>query len=555
MVPLYYGGITLHYAVSHDYLIQDDARLHLVWMQQWLHPEWFQDDPIASYYAAIQPVGFRAVYAIFAQIGLSPLIVAQILPLGLALVTTAYLFRVALLLLPIPLCGVLTTLILNQNIWLKDDLVSATPRAFVYPLFAAFLYYLLRRATVPCLVAIALQGLIYPQLVLVELVVLTLRLLRWHKGRVRIGGDRQQSWLWGLSVGLVAVILLAFSIGVTAEVGDLVTSEQMRAMPEFGLGGRRPYFGVAPLQFWFAGASGLRLPLFPPVIGVGLVLPFLLRHRLARPSAVLQQVRPDVTVLAQVLLSSVSLWAAAHLLFPTLYLPSRYSFYSLRIVLAIATGIVLTYTLDRGYHWLLEQRQARRLAQMRTQAQLGLALIGAIAIVAVPAIPVLFLDCHGWVLGDYPGLYRFLAQQPPTVRIGTLAQEGNNLPAFAHRSVLVSEEFALPYHPQFYNIMLERMSDSLEIQYSPDLDRVRHLIQKHDIDFWLLPLDFEQPETSLNQTWLVRSSIGDRVRRHVTALEAGMTPAIAPHIKRCTIFSEKNLMLLDAACMARLKSG
>ncbi len=550
MVPIYFGGVTLHYAVSHDYLIQDDARLHLVWMQQWLHPDWFPNDPIAAYYAAIQPVGFRAFYAACARMGISSLVVAKCLPLVLALVTTGYLFRIALLLLPVPLCGVLTTLMLNQNIWLKDDLVSATPRAFVYPLLAAFLYYLLRRATVPCLVAIALQGLIYPQVVLVELAVLTLRLMTWHKGIPTLSRDRHTYLLWGISFGLVVAMVLVFSTDVTEQVGSLVTVEQMRAMPEFGLGGRREYFGVGALQFWFAGASGLRLPLFPPVMGVGLALPVLLRYR----PGVIQQIRPDVAVLAQVVLGSVGLWAAAHLLFPGLYLPSRYTFYSLRMVMAIATGIVLTGGLDWGHRWFLDPEHGGHVATLKTKIQIRLASLLAIAIVAVPALPVLFLDGHGWVIGQYPGLYAFLAQQPPTVRIGSLVPEGNNLPAFAQRSVLVSAELAMPYHPQFYDAMLERMVDSLEIQYSPDPTIVRGLIQKHGVDFWLLDHEFKTADSLLQQTWLIHSSVGESAVRYATALEAGTTPAIAPDVKFCQVFSEKNLMLLDAHCMAKVTS-
>jgi len=66
--------------------------------------------------------------------------------------------------LPVPTAGFIATLLLNQSLWMKDDLVSATPRAFVYPLFLAFLYYL-RRSLLPVCVAIALLGLFYPHFV------------------------------------------------------------------------------------------------------------------------------------------------------------------------------------------------------------------------------------------------------------------------------------------------------------------------------------------------------------------------------------------------------
>jgi len=78
--------------------------------------------------------------------GINPLLLNKLLPPVLGVLTTGYCFGVCLEMLPLPGAGFTATLLLNQIIWMKDDLVSATPRAFAYPLFLAFLYYLLRRS-------------------------------------------------------------------------------------------------------------------------------------------------------------------------------------------------------------------------------------------------------------------------------------------------------------------------------------------------------------------------------------------------------------------------
>jgi hypothetical protein len=52
-VSLYFGIISLGYALSQDYLIQDDARLHIVWLQKFINPQLFNHDLIADYYQAI----------------------------------------------------------------------------------------------------------------------------------------------------------------------------------------------------------------------------------------------------------------------------------------------------------------------------------------------------------------------------------------------------------------------------------------------------------------------------------------------------------------------
>ncbi|MGJ3250237.1 MAG: hypothetical protein ACFE0J_03740 [Elainellaceae cyanobacterium] len=550
MAPLYYGLLAIQHAFSQRYVVQDDARIHIVWLQRFVDPQLFTHDVIADYYSAIQSVGFQWVYGLMAHIGITPLVFAKLLPLGLAIIATVYLFHVAHYLLPVPMSGVLVALIFNQNIWLKDDLVSATPRAFVYPLFAAFLYYLVRRSPLPCLMTIFLQGLFYPQLMLVEVGILTLRLIHW-KG-LSAKRSRQSTYaVWLGAIAIVGFMLLVFSSGVSNQVGDLVTAEQMKAMPEFQPEGRREYFGVHPIQFWFSGASGLRFPLFPPIIGIGVLLPWFAKAR----SPLAQHLTRDIRILGQCVIASLGLFGAAHLLFPTLYLPSRYTFYSLRVVMAIATGIVLTILLDRLRRWVLTQRQQYTRLPLYTSMKIWLMGLLAIAIVVVPAIPAWVIPCQGWVIGTTPSLYQFLAQQPNDTLIASLTAETNNIPAFAQRSVLVSEELALPYHPEFYTVMTQRIRDTLAVQYSPDLSTVQSLLNTYGIDYLIVDRDFQQPLYLSRQHWLLNSSIRAEVRQVKARLEQGQLPAIAPLLGHCSVFAEKNLIALDAACITRIKSN
>jgi len=67
--------------------------------------------------------------------GINPPFVNKLLPTVLGPLQPAT-FGVCLE-LPVPTAGFIATLLLNQSLWMKDDLVSA-PRAFVYPLFLAF---------------------------------------------------------------------------------------------------------------------------------------------------------------------------------------------------------------------------------------------------------------------------------------------------------------------------------------------------------------------------------------------------------------------------------
>jgi hypothetical protein len=533
-VPVYFGLISLHHALSQDFIIQDDARLHIVWLQQFVDPDLFPNDVIAHYYQTIQASGFKGLYWLIAKLGIEPLQLAKLLPMPLALVTTSYLFQFSLHLLPHPASAFLITLLLNQNIWFKDDLISATPRAFIYPLLAAFLYYLTQRRFLLCLILIGLTGLFYPQMVLVEL-----GMLAWRKIK------------WGLAGLIVAVLVIwPYQQSVAQEFGQILSAAEMQQMPEFGPNGRREYFGVDPISFVFRGASGLRLPLFPPILWIGVALPFLKRRLVARISP---QIRWPVELLVELLvelsLVSVALFLLAHLLFPRLYLPSRYTFYSFRVVMAVAAGIVLFLALEAGEHW-----RRRVEPNFSNRIKVGLVAMLLAIITIVPAVPALFLSGQGWIIGTQPNLYRFLARQPKATLIASLAPETDNLPAFCQRSVLVSRELALAYHPAFYQTMQQRILDLIQAQYGPNLSETQTILQRYGIDFLILDQQFAEPNYLTQQDWLIHSSFQSAVLETISRLRQGQIPALNSVKQRCRVLSENNLIILDAKCINGIES-
>ena len=379
VAPFYFGLVSLFYAMSFDYIVQDDARLHVVWWQQLVDLELFVGDAIAHYFTAIQPLGFKWIYGAAVALGIKPLMLAKVLPLLLALVATVYLFWAALLILPVPMCGFLTTLLLNQNIWIRDDLIAASPRSFVYPLFSAFLYYLLKGSKVACLVTLGLLGLFYPQMMLVGFGVLTLKLITWKGFRPVLPRQLRAYGVWFLALVLIVGLLLLFSARVEGEVGRLATLAEMRMWPEFGLGGRGEYFGVPLLSFWFDGSSGLRFPLFPPIIWLGALLPGVLGWSSFDKCLLLKAyVTERVRLLAELLVAALGLFLLAHIIFPVLYLPSRYTFYSTRFVLILASGVMMTLVLQWWLRWL--DRQWRRVRRWRMGDFFRVGLRGGFAI-------------------------------------------------------------------------------------------------------------------------------------------------------------------------------
>ncbi|MDJ0707305.1 MAG: hypothetical protein QNJ46_28865 [Leptolyngbyaceae cyanobacterium MO_188.B28] len=241
MVALIYGFLGLQQAFSGDYVVQDDARQHVFWMQRFLDPDLFPQDWIADYFQSVAPAGYRWVYQAAASLGVNPMVFNKLLPTVLALVTTGYGFGLCLKLFPIPAAGFTATLFLNQLLWSKDDLISATPRAFFYPLFLAFLYYLLRRSLWPCLIALGLQCLFYPQTALLSCATLCVRLLGWTGKKLRFSRDRGDIQFAIAGLCLTVILLLPFIL-TTSEFGPIITLAEAQQMPEFSPNGRASFF-------------------------------------------------------------------------------------------------------------------------------------------------------------------------------------------------------------------------------------------------------------------------------------------------------------------------
>src|SRR6185369_15132850 len=106
--------------------------------------------------------------------------------------------------------------------------------------------------------------------------------------------------------------------------------------------------------------------------------------------------------------------------------------------------------------------------------------------------------------GTNPGLYEYLASQPKNILIASLADETNNLPIFAKRSVLFSRETALPFHKRYYNQVRERVLDLINAQYTDDLAELQSFIKKYAVDYLLVDLDAFAPEYVSRDKWITQ---------------------------------------------------
>lgn len=539
-----YAILGLQQAFSGEYVIADDAREHVFWMQRFLDTELFPKDYIADYFQSVAPAGYTALYQWMTYLGINPLLLHKLLPPVLGLLTTGYCFGVCMEILPVPIAGFIATLLLNQSLWMTDDLASATPRAFLYPLFVVFMYYLLRRSLLPCAVAIALLGLFYPQCVFICAGVLILRLLRLEDGRLRLSPDRQDYWLCATGLGVSLLVLLPYAL-TPNKFGPAYTAAQAKQIPDFWKG-KSAVFQRDLWRFFITGKrSGMfGLPVFtPPTLWLGLLLPVLLRFGSKFPLS--RYLTPSLMLLPQIILASIGMFFAAHALLFKLHLPSRYTSYTFRLLLTIATGISLTLLLDAVLGWL-RQHGKNRFSKPQLLAMGTTLLIGA-GLVFYPSFVKNF-PLAGYVVGRVPPLYEFFAQQPKDILIASLSEEANNLPTFSRRSILMGREYYIPYHKGYYQQIRQRFFELIRAQYSQNLAEAQNLIRQYGVDFWLLDREWSTAEYLHNNGWFRRFQL---IKEEVAALQQGKVPALLGVVDQCTVFQTKDLVVLQADCIVK----
>ena len=538
-----YGFLALKKAFLSSLSVQDDARQHIFWMQRFFNADLFPNDLIADYFQSVAPAGYTWLYKSLAFIGINPLILAKIIPFILGLICTYYIFRITLEILPVTMAGFIAALVMNQAIWMKDDVASATPRAFIYPFFLAFLYYLIRGSLVRMGIAIALVGLFYPQYVFVASGMLILRLICWRNGRFQFSSERQDFIFCGVGLSTAFFVLLPYAL-TSSEFGPTISREAAMKLREFYPNGRSTFFHVHPKDFWLTGKRSGIFPksLFTPATQcAGLVLPFLLSFGSAFP--LIKNITSRIWLLVHLLLSSLGMFFIAHILLFRLHLPSRYTGLSFRIIIALATAIALTLIIDALFNWA----ENREKFPIKFRPIISLVLTGLIlaSLVLYPAF-VKGFPLVKYKVGRATDLYDFFREQPDDILIASLEEEANLLPTFAQRSILLGREYAIPYQVGYYTQFRQRVIDLIVAQYSSDLIDVKSFIQKYGVDFWMVHRGSFTPEYVEKNSWLMQY---ESAQDAVTFLQLGYIPALATTIPICTVFQNDSLFVLDANCI------
>lgn len=472
-------------ALNNPYVINDDVRQQLFWMQQWEQPELFQNDLLTSYSKNYVPWGVQAVYYLASPF-MAPVDFSKILT-GILFVLGALLIFLLGKNLGDDLTGVLlVALYLISNTFLYQ-ISGGLSRAFGFPIMISYVYFLKKEKIAPAALVIVLASLLNPYITLICMMTHAVYVVHTNwSGFVdafngqdaedpnRIGriGTVFRSIAranWPIFIGF-GIILIKYIALKNDSFGALVTWSDMAGKIEYTAAGRYPIIPVPmyiheivrPLEtilpFWEWGYVPYGLG-FAAIVGVWAVAMIYLGPRRLPAYFSFSNLRAFIYLFIG---SSLLYWMARWLLM-NLFLPRRYMEYSMTLVWVVIIGLCLRV--------FCEITGRRRFAAYALLA--AAAIIGAVRLEGV--------GLHNY--SDNAKLWEYLQHTPSNSIIAGPPDIMDCALTFGKRKALVTYELSHTWYMRYWEEIKERTTDYVKAYYSSDPERIRKFAEKHNVDF------------------------------------------------------------------------
>ncbi|MEO6152363.1 MAG: hypothetical protein ABIT09_13220 [Croceibacterium sp.] len=517
---------TLRYS---PFTIQDDARQFGTWWPQIRDPRLLQGDPMAAYWRAVSPWGYRVPFNVAGWLGIDPLLFARLLPAALIVLCLWQAWRLALKLTDTPGAAFFAAAFCFGYLVHDDSLFGATPRAFSPPLLLLALNAIVARRPWLAVAWLAVLSSIYPTTAVAGFGILALAQVRRGDLLPLVLPRRR---ILPLVVAGVAIVLASLPLQNRSEPwGPVVTLQQALSMPNMNRpDGRSSIVDENGDVAWVCSARVGYLPEAVPCgwgipgaipINILVLMPLLL---LALRSA-RDQPDPDTAARNRIYLHalvacSVCFLAAAAVAF-NLHFPGRYTQRILGPLEWLAIGQLLGgWLVDKGRGWTV-------------------AVVAFLTLVAATPLP-------GFVRPSDPRLIRLIARLPIGTRIAGISADLDAVPALTGRAITAAPEQAIPWHMAYYRPYEQRLIRSLELVSVPTAGQ--------------LAARLDTPFVLVDRAVLERSQVPRRYALIVPQAAAAARAALArgpSALQRaaggCAIYRGRTAWLLDSACLRRAR--
>lgn len=470
---------------TNPYLINDDVRQQIFWMQEWIEPGLFQDDLLTEYARDYVPWGVRAVYRL-GSLFMNPVRFTNVVTGILYVLSAGLLFGLCLSFRD-GLTAVLVVCMFFILTGFLAKMAGGLSRSFVVPLLFAYLFFLSRGDIRWAALTLMIQPLFNPYVFLLCLTTHAV-FLSWNFGMDLV--RRFPGWsepqpasdsrefppvplsrllLWNAPILLAFAFMLFKHVFSSSSVfGHLVTRAEMAGKVEYTAAGRyeflpdpsflyeliRPWIFSLPFREWgiAAGWFGAGLLIVLAVYAV----------RNWKPVVDLSGLK----IFAYLFPASLLLYVAARIFLAQLFVPRRYIEYSLLLFYCMVAGVLLRVA--------IESLGLRRFAFPFLVTVL--VLFGAVR-------------SHNMELYDFSrhaDLYQFLRTTPKTALIAGHPEFMDNVPTFARRKAFVNYELSHTWIEPFWSTIKKRTYDFFRAYYAQDPEEIRRFCREYGIDYLLV---------------------------------------------------------------------
>lgn len=489
-------------AITDPLAINDDVRNQVYWLARLVDPSLYPQDYIAGYFtqsSLISPL-LWVIYRI-SSLFMDPLRASQLLPLLLAPMASWFAYRYGENFAG-KRYGFLVALCFNLMVWTSRNLAGGLARAFAYPLLFAFLHFLSRKNRVGLVLTTWTASLIYPPVLFLSAGIWLLELELFTRTQRKpqasslvtsienapepslyaqeVANDKLTALL-GLS-GSLGILLYRFVVHhINPMFGALTNAAQAAATPEFYAGGRVPIFHYFKAPIVYNGLSSLLMEFWARTPGLNRLLPLLgilLIYWGYQKWLAPRLVACKLPHLAwQTLIAAVGLYILSWPALFYLYVPERY----LQLSLTVLYTLMLAGFLDIAVSLILKHGKGPQIKMAKIALCAGPLALCAMFSPAWDknlAVPVPSMRP---ILG-------ILKQTPKDSMVASTPGLASDVPYYAKRSVILSEEGYIPFHQTYFREMRTRLREFLSAYYATDPKAVASFIQKYKINYIIVNL-------------------------------------------------------------------
>lgn len=462
-------------AITNPYVVMDDVRQQLYWMQKWQDPELFRDNLLSRYAQNYVPRGVQAVYWAGSWV-MNPVQFSKVVA-GVLYVATALFFFGLGLRFRDDLTAVFMVAAYCFSPFFLSKISGGLSQGFAFPLLAGYLYFLSQDKVFPAGLVILAASVLNPYIFLLCLVTHALY-IGWHQRNELAGlfrGTGRPRWnarsVFNTAirhlpiVAGMALVAAKYIIFSPKEFGSLVTWSDMAGHIEYTTAGR--YEIVPGASFWLelirpgiVNLSFKEWGLAAGFVCLGLFLAALVyasRHwrKFVDPAG--------FRVFLFLCPASLILYGLAWSFLFQLFLPERYVEFALNIFYVVVVGIAV-------------------------RVALGMLVSDRVAFPVVTSIIIVMgaLKLYNVGIFDYSAharLYEFMRSTPKEAVFAGNPELMDNVITFGCRKAFVTYELSHTWYKAYWEEIARRSSELFEAYYSNSAEEVRKFCRRNGIDY------------------------------------------------------------------------